>query len=449
MPDPSRPELDVWQRLEGAIATPTPAAGTPTTTSAKQPAQPKTPPSHRSRAMWRFLDLLGILLWLYIFTKLFVADVDRLIVEAIDPQLVGLLNYRLVGVLVLLLAVAFLFRRFWLYITYVALYPFVVLFIKVPYYLIRHRSWPLFLGIAQSVTALLTDVRYNATTKIAWFIAAIFIVTTHQPVLIVPSAIVLAGLMAWSIARRLRRLFSAPSFISVQRNLIRRTMTSPRFQTALALGDEYKSADIERYDSNQAQSVTTNIAYGIALNKGLLLWAYQLNRYRKRFAPALMFNLISYAWLFIATVATLFLLNVALLKVRPDEFVTEGPRPLAAVFVYALGTLSPGGEAGGMHPAGSWAYVLQAGAGIAGVLYLATLAVNLFVSYVRERDETATQQLVDELREQAREHESRFKREYSVSIDEAYRRLRRLGAATAGLVEYIVRALPTEGENGE
>ena len=384
---------------------------------------------------------MGALFWLYVTLKIFVLDVDRVAVTTFAPAVLPLLDYRLIGYLVLVAFVVY--RRWWLYLAYVALFPLAVVFGWTPWFLFRHRSWPLFLGLLHVACSLLKDVRYNIVTKAIAMIAAILILTTDNRPLVFVSASYIACLAVWSLLRRLRRVFSTPSFVSVQQDLIRRIMSSPRMLGILSLKDEYKSGAFGQYDQTQAQQVAMTISYGIAVNKILCLWAYQLDRYRRRYAPSVVFNLISYAWLFLATLAALTLLNVALLNVAPDQFVVDGPRPLVAVVVYSLGTFTLG-EAGGMRPTGQWAYGVQLAGGIAGLLILASLAINILLSVVRERDDAATRDLIQDLKDRARQQERRFVDEYAVSVDEAFERLQRLGAGAAWLLAYLVQSIPPE-----
>lgn len=80
--------------------------------------------------------------------------------------------------------------------------------------------------------------------------------------------------------------------------------------------------------------------------------------------------------------------------------------------------------------------------GITGLLILASLGITLLVTYVRERDDTATQALIGDLKSEAKKQEQRFESEYSVTVDEALDRMNRFGLVTAGLLSSFVKTLP-------
>jgi len=214
-------------------------------------------------------------------------------------------------------------------------------------------------------------------------------------------------------------------------------------QRIQVLNDEYKAEGIEKYDANQAQQVAFTISYGIGINKLLYLWAYQLGRYRRKYSPNLVFNLVTFAWVCIAALVGLTLLNLALLKGVPDQFTAASWGPISPI-VYSLSTFTPGGEAGGIHPAGQWAYLLQVAGFATGGLLIFSVGLSFLVTFFRERDDTATQQLIDELKEEARKQEARFMGEYEVTVNEAYNRLCDLRSNAAGILTFLVQAIPSD-----
>ena len=432
-------ELSIWSRLErhGTMAVAV-APGQPA--SAQRKASGLALPTRLTRIPRRVLDILGVLLWTYVVTKVLVADVDRALLQAVAPTRVWLLDYRLIAYLVLVVVLALSWKRVWFVTLYVVFYPFVVLFVRIPWFLFTHRSWAFFLGLLQAVTAMFRDLKYNIVTKALGVVAAFLIVFFHSPYLIVPSAVYIAWLVVWSLFRRLRGVFLRPSFVEVQRRLIRRIMKSDSLKKLWTLGDEYRMDDLVAYDDQQAQQVATTICAGISINKCLSLWAYQLERYRKNNAPSLMFGVLSYVLVVVATLGGLTLLNLALLKLSPTEYVAQSPH-MVAVVLYSLSTFFVS-EAGGIHPAGQMAYLLQLLGAVAGGLIAVGLIANVALSFARERNDTATQDLVDELKAEAAHQEAEFVEQYSATIDEAYERLQALGSATAGLVSFLVRAIP-------
>jgi hypothetical protein len=443
MPTRKEHESTVWTRLSGVSLTPPNV--TPATAQAPAGSAPNVPtPAMFRRWRWRLLNGVAIVVWIYVLTKLFVMDVDRVLLTAVAPSALPILDYRIVFFLVVI-GIVF-WRRWVLEALYVAALPLLVLFVWIPWHLVwffwRHRSWGVFLGMLQVAATLFRDIRYNVITKSFALAAAILIITTGPSPLLWICLAYIAWLMVWSFWRRIRGIFTAPSFIVLQERFITRMMNWGWLQRAQLLKEELKATGIERYDETQAQSVTAAISLGIGVNKALYLYAYQLGRYRRRYSPSVLFNLVTVVWVFVAALTGLTLLNVALLKLAPDQYMTGQSWGAISPIVYTLSTFWLA-EAGGIHPVGQLAYLLQLAGALTGGLIIASLGLSVVMGYLRERDDTAFDQLVLDLKEQARQQEERFKAEYAVTVDEAYERLRELRANAVGILTFLIQSFPS------
>src|SRR5438094_559390 len=97
---------DIWATLERSVA-PKRNEGAP---GIRPGASGSASTSLRAN---RLLDAAGILLWLYFLLKLFVLDVDRVVLRAIDPRLESLVDYRFLVYLAIVAIIVGLGRRHW------------------------------------------------------------------------------------------------------------------------------------------------------------------------------------------------------------------------------------------------------------------------------------------------------------------------------------------------
>jgi hypothetical protein len=382
------------------------------------------------------------LVWLYLLTKLLVFDLDRALLDRIVPGLGHLVDYRLLVYLLLLALIAAFWHKVRFFVLYVGSYP-IVLTVKAVLWLARHRSWFLFLALLQAASMVLSDLRYNLIAKPLALVAALVILFLPTSPLTLVSAFYLGCLLALTLLRRFRRIARAPSFVEVQRRTIEAVMANRAVKSLTELAPEYKDPEVEAYDSTQANHVTLAISWGIGIDKVLLIWASQLEKYRRRAWPTLAFDAVSAAWLFVIIFGTVTLLNYALMQLDPTQFKVDSPRPFIAVLVYSLSTITLG-AAGGATPVGQIAYAMQL-AGLAGGIFVGgAFAADVIQSFVRQRNERATADLVLSLRAAARSAEERFRSQYDVDVDEGYRRLVEMGVAYAGLLGYLMRSLPVD-----
>jgi hypothetical protein len=96
-----------------------------------------------SRVFWNGLNLAALLFWLYAIVKVFVFDIDVYLVSLISSNFVWLLNYKFLILLSVILIAMFITRSLVLgfAVVYVALYPFVILFWKLPRFIWKQQSW--------------------------------------------------------------------------------------------------------------------------------------------------------------------------------------------------------------------------------------------------------------------------------------------------------------------
>jgi hypothetical protein len=436
-------KIDIWERLERSVAArPTPTASVPAVKDAEAEEDDEQAKKRRRRLL-QALDIVSAVFWVYTLTKVFVLDVDRKVVELVAPGAEGLLDYRFFFYLAIFVLLLWRGRKFLLILGYIVVWPIILFVWKIPAFFVRRKSWTLFLGSLQAVVTALSDFRYNVTTKAAALVAVtVILATAWRPALTI-AALYIGWLFALSYVRLLRKTFSGSSFFSLQRQKIASILESRPVRFLTSMGEEYKRANIQVYDQNQFNQLTTSISMGVLINKGLYYWAYQLERYRREYSPSTIFSAVSYLWLFFGALASFAVMNEALLKLEPSQLTTNGDPSFLAVTMYALATLFVQ-EGGGISAAGDWAYALQLAAGIAGPILLATFLLNFLVTYKRERDESALRDLVARLKEVAREQDARFREDWSVGVDEAYKRLEQLGEGLGFLVRLLTSAVPAD-----
>jgi uncharacterized membrane protein YhaH (DUF805 family) len=259
----------------------------------------------------------------------------------------------------------------------------------------------------------------------------------------VTSAGYLGGLIIWSYVRLFRKTFSSSSFITAQRRAIDRVLKSDRLNAGTLLGGNFPSTDLEEYNYNQATQLALKISTGVMINRVLYLWAYQVDRYRREFSPAVVFNGLSFVWLFLGTITGITLVNYALFNLDPSQFTPDSGSSLLAFALYSFGTLYLQ-DAGGVHAIGGVAQALQLMTALLGLVVVAGFIINVAVTARRERDENDLRDVVTDLKRRAREQEAAFRDEYAVSVEEAYRRLSDLQAGFAFLLKYFITAIPED-----
>ncbi len=114
-------------------------------------------------------ESLAVLFWLYVGLKPFVFDVDSWLIGLVAPSLSWVVEWRfafflgLLGFAILLLKP----RRLAWWALWVLLYPFVLLFWRLPQLLFRLKSWTLGLAVVGTAIALIRSIRFTVPVTAA------------------------------------------------------------------------------------------------------------------------------------------------------------------------------------------------------------------------------------------------------------------------------------------
>jgi len=303
--------VDIWDLLERSVAANPPAKPSTPATTTEKPKGSKW----KTRFLFWLLDFLGLAFWGYVLLKLFVVDIDRVVVDAIWPSAGWLLGYRALAILFVVFLVAAFFWR-WpalLGALYVAFHPLVVLCWKLPNLVVRlrlYRSWVFWMLLLNGFAVFFRNLRYHVMSKSLWIIAASAILLTSNRLIVVPAAAILAVLLLAAAVRVVAETFQPSWFLRSQKDVLELVTEhaiapSVRWQEDISVGGE--TGVLGKSD---VQALSGKIQMGIAATYGLYLWAYKLQQYRER-RLALLFSWSAYAWLFLGSLASLTLLNTA------------------------------------------------------------------------------------------------------------------------------------------
>lgn len=290
------------------------------------------------RVAFLLLDILGVLIWTYVFLKLFVFDVDRALLEWLAPDLLPVLNYRFFLFLGVMAVLVLLARKYWLALLYVFFFPLVVLFWKIPRLIYRTKSWLFAFASINVVASFIKDFKFNFLTKTLAVFAMLGILLSSRPGILVPASLLLLCLLFVSYYRNVRASFLPSRFIDLQVTAIEKVIEWEPVTTNIYIAEDLKQPSIQRFDEDQLRRFASSLSAGLLTVRGIYFWAYQLERYRQ--SPAVsFFSFLSYAWLFIITVVTAWLVNLSLLKLDPGLFQFSDYPSNITVLYYSLSSL--------------------------------------------------------------------------------------------------------------
>ncbi len=392
------------------------------------------------------LDVVGTLAWTYAVVKIFIFDFDVYIVQHFLPQARWIVDWRFLILLVLLALWAVVGRPKWFLVgvLYVAFFPFVVVFWKVPRLIFRGRSWIPVFGALDLGTNLVRDYRFALFGLAAAFVSAAIILFASWPWLLLTAGGVWALLLLLLITRALWRSVNPSRFIKGQTALLDKMMASGWFSGLWQIQDELRSPAVSKFTETQQSTFITHMAFGVLGHRVMYWWAYQLDCYRRSSAPFL-FNLLTYFRLFVVAVIGFALINAAVFRADPTAFVSS-QTPGAFDFIhYSINILTAGPVE--LTPRSGLALAVADAARFTGIVVLITfVATVLFTERLSKQDE-ALRDSVGIFRRRAKEFDERFAEQYELSVAEAWDRLKELGYGLLGLIAYFSSRVPHDFED--
>src|ERR1700693_2127069 len=133
------------------------------------------------------LNFLSALVWLYIFIKLFVFDIDIYLVTKINPELIWIIHFKFF-ILLGIVALLFLLTRsvpLLKWSLYVLFFPLIILFWKIPYFIFRQKSWLLGMAFANAVVSLCTSLKYKVIAAALFLISQFLIIEFENKLLLI------------------------------------------------------------------------------------------------------------------------------------------------------------------------------------------------------------------------------------------------------------------------
>lgn len=454
--DATPSDQDFWALLRDSAAAnpPTALQSSPT---AKQEVKAKLPKSAFARVrdllVGALVEFTALSVWTYSFLKLFVLDIDRVILGRFLPSAMWLADFRFLVLLFIAGTVGVFFwrLRMVLVLLYIAFYPFIVVFWRIPQAIRRmrlHRNWTLWIVALQTTLAGARNLRFLLVASTLGPLAAVVTLLSSNPYLLGVAGVTMMSLLLATAVGVARASLRRSWFMRAQRTALDTLATFTTKAVVRWRADVQARRPGELLTQQQVQEVAMSIWTGAIANRALYFWADKLEQYQ-RSSVTLVMNFTWYVALFLLSVFTLGLVNLALLKVEPAQFTFETSPSALAMLLFALSSLFPG-QGGGIAPARDWAYALQLFAGIYGPVFLGAFFLSTVVTVMGARQDVELRATVAELRARARVQEADLTTALRMGIDEALGRLRVMGfTGVQALYEYLRTTIPHDSTADE
>ncbi|MEV5744232.1 hypothetical protein AB0L30_29600 [Microbispora rosea] len=429
-------EGDLWARLAGKSKKPAKDSAPPTTML--KPVSAGT-----SKRRLRVAQVVASIAWLYLIIKLFIADVDYLLITRLFPESPWVLDLRIVVLAALFIATIHFFRKYAWWMLYIAFFPIIVIGWYIPLRLYKFWSWEVAIALTSILYSIGRSFTANLTARLTEICCIVLVSGVKPPYLMLP----LAGLLLISLSRTyfrtFRRTFWPQGFLRAHASVARRILRSGQVMQWASVPDSARRSRAKTFNEEQRKEIAQHLSNALLAIKASDFYAYQLAKYRKSPAPFLL-GILSYSVLSVYSVAVLTVVNLAIYKYSAAQFNFQSPPSPLTFIHYSLSALALNGI-DDLSPVGDYAVWLKVISGFLGPLILATLLLNGYLSYRANREDEATREAIDSIKRDAGKIIERVEAEYQVTPTEALRRLQELGlASTVSIVIWFAAQVPED-----
>lgn len=454
-PIPDAPVDEVWARVQVLLAEeaeptgpkPEVAKTANAETEKSKRSEHSSPRGRLQRKIW-VLDIVAVAAWSFVFTKLFVADVDRYLLGAVAPELLWLLDYRVVLALLLLSMVLLLFKARHVAgaIAYISAYPIVVLFWKVPLFVVKR--WRVARRASSFAVALLNSA-LAWTARAKWIMLAISIYTVSalvialldSPVAIYTAAAAMLATLGWSLAVSVIDMFRSSRLIDLQRRSITWILDKDVLDRLLVPKHPDRVA-IRDWTLADAKAYRDSAGYAVLAHRLLELWAYAIDEYRR--GPALVLqNVAAIVFMLIQIVVVFSFINGGIYVASSEQY-DASVQPGWWTWLYYSASALTFGEIDAIAPTGVIATIAKLMNGWIGGIGVLTIVVTFVISIRRKRTEYAVDRSVKMLAGKAKSIEEMSRLEYKMGIDELAGYLTQVAWGLNLLSEWLFEKIPME-----
>ncbi len=405
--------------------------------SNKKETKPRTEKERRrQRIRTRILDTCGLIFWTYTLTKIFIIDIDRVIINAIDPTLVPLLDYRLLVYLSILAVLLILSKRIKkkrhviLNVLYVIGYPLILIFWKLPKLAYKHRSWFATFGAINVLATAALNYRYYFVCYLTILLVTLLAFATDSRSILIAAIGALATAVGSLLLRALRLSKQKASFVVLQRTGVETILKAVGSWTTIQ--KSLKNPRIQRFSKGQVVKIRDKLGIGLAVVNAAHFWAYQIERYHQS-GLTKVFALLSYVWLIIEISIIAAVANSALLKLAPNSFSYKSEPGFVELLYYSFNSLY-NNEVEVLKPVGTVAIAAKLLTALVGLLIISIVIFYIITDLRNSRRQRDFEEASQAVRAAANTMANSLYIDYEVTPAEAVERLQQLGGAAYLLV---------------
>ncbi len=383
-------------------------------------------------------NFLAISFWIFIMTKLFIYDLDTLLIKKYFPENEWIINYKFFLFLSLTTLVWIFTKNSKIigWFLFIIFYPFILFFWQIPVLIFKSKSWVIGISFVNTIISFFSSFKYNFFIFSFSAISFCLLFNFHNTNLTYVLILVLLIILIIIYAHRFLTIFMPSSMYKIHLKFV--TFLIKNTDKMTSIDDEIRNLPVTQMNSTQLQKWSTNLQFAIILNRGCYFLSSKLQEYQKSNLN-IVFYLLNLFVLLIITIVFLAAINFGLFRIHPDAFtITQTPNFFSFIY-YSFNTIffSTIPE---MIASSGEAHLLRMIEIIFSFLLISIFTVLIFnIKSKKHTDELG--KIISELNHQGAQMESRINSEYKLTVEDAIAELERLKSGLTKFIYFLSRNL--------
>lgn len=327
------------------------------------------------------LESIAVIFWVYIILKLFIVDVDIMIIQKFFPELKWVLDFRFLFFVSVLAFCLFVFerRKITIWIFFVLFYPFVIFF-RVPIYIFKTKSWTLAFAFLNSLISIFMNFRRNVIIFAIFSVSVVVLFVSDSDHILYVFSVILGLLTLFVYYKQFISSFQPSAVFRTYKKIF--TRIRKKSASTFELDEEIRDLPTVNFTKPQIEKWNNTLKMAVLFNRschfvGAKLRDYQISEWR------IIPSIFSVAYLLSFSTINFSFIYYSIFKIDNGSFSYTGRPMLFEFFYFSFNNLifSSIDDLNPVSILARVAYMAQ----IVLIISVVVIMVSLVISYRAER----------------------------------------------------------------
>ena len=305
------------------------------TTVSKKPDKKKTPVGYLFSGV---REVIAVLFWVYVLTKLFLFDIDVVLVNKLAPEYAWLLYFKFF-ILIAVLAIIWLVtknKHILSWSLFICFYPAITLFWRIPAFIFKQRSWVFAFACINVVISFFKSIKYNFVTAALFLVSLAIIFGFSNKKLLWPATVGLLIILTIIYIHRFILVFKPSSVFQMHIKIF--AAMRKHGVSYLAPDQSTKNVPVANLDQKQLEKWTTNLQTSVLFNR-ICLFAARKLRDNQSSGLNVLSSVLTILVVIMLTVLSFAAINYGLYKIDARVFSCPSMPTVFVFFYYSFNNL--------------------------------------------------------------------------------------------------------------